>query len=539
MKPIALAQINTTVGAIKGNLRKIISYIKKAEEMGAGLIVFPELTITGYPPKDLLLSTDFIRDNMAALEEVVKLPKKIKVILGFVERRGKNIFNGASVIDQNALTIIEKIHLPNYDVFDEKRYFTPGKVIKVVKLTGYPPLGINICEDIWVKAGPVKRQIKEGAKMIINLSASPFFAGKTRIRYKLLSHIASENYVPVIYVNLIGGQDDLIFDGRSFVFNSLGKLVKMASPFKEELVIVTEEDFKAASLIFKENVISEIFEALVLGIRDYVRKNGFSKVVIGISGGIDSALVTVLAVEALGAENVVGIGLPSKITSNESMEDASKLASNLSIKFKVISIEDIFNSFLNSLSKEFANLPFDITEENLQSRIRGTLLMAYSNKFGHLVLNTGNKSEVAVGYCTLYGDMVGGLGVLSDVPKVMVYKLSRFINRFYGKEIIPKRIFTKPPTAELRPGQKDSDDLPSYEILDAIVNLYIEKNKSKSEIIKCGYPEKITEDIIKRIDKSEYKRRQAPPGLKITPKAFGPGRRMPLTNLYHLESQER
>jgi len=556
---IALAQVNPTVGDIDGNTAKIIEYIKKARDSGVDLVVFPELVITGYPPKDLLLKPSFIEANRRALAQILSETADIAVILGFVDHSDapfvsniydisalpkKTLYNSAALLhDRKLIGIQHKMHLPNYDVFDEKRYFKPGtenRVFNLGKSRHNLKLGINIREDIWVDGhGPTEKQVELGAELIVNISASPFYAGKSRLRRELIAMRARANKVPIAYVNLVGGQDELVFDGRSGIFNDKGALIAEGEQFKECLITSTLDSApitppdEADRAEMRETEIEEIFNALLLGIRDYVRKNGFRKVVIGLSGGIDSALTTVLATEALGAHNVVGVAMPSAITSSSSIEDAKRLAENLGIEFKVIPIIEAVNAYTRMLSKEFKDTTPDVTEENIQARIRGNVLMALSNKFGYLVLSTGNKSELAVGYCTLYGDMSGGLAAISDVPKTMVYKLAEYYNTLKGAEVIPHSIIVKAPSAELRAGQKDTNSLPPYEVLDPILHAYIEENKSKEEIIEMGFDAEVVSEVIWKVDHNEYKRQQAPIGIKITPKAFGTGRRMPITNRYN------
>lgn len=527
---VALAQINATVGDLDNNTEKIIEYIKKARERDADLVVFPELAITGYPPKDLLLKPSFIKANKEALEKIISKTEDIAVITGFVDEIDKNIHNAAALIKNGKLIGIQhKTYLPNYDVFDEQRYFKPSKENFVFELDELK-LGINICEDIWVDNGPTEIQTKKGADFIVNISASPFYIGRSRVRRDLIARRSKENKIPIIYVNLVGGQDDLVFDGRSYAFNRGGALIAESKHFEEDLVITNLGGNEIVPE--EEDELKEIYGALLLGIKDYVKKNGFKKVVIGLSGGIDSALTATLATEALDAQNVVGVSMPSAISSQSSREDAKKLVENLGIEYKVIPIIDIVNAYTAILSDEFKGTEPDVTEENIQARIRGNILMALSNKFGYLVLSTGNKSELAVGYCTLYGDMSGGLAAISDVPKTTVYKLAKYINAVKGKEIIPESILLKEPSAELKEGQKDSDSLPPYEVLDLILHAYIEENKSKKEIIEMGFDEGMVSEVIWKVDHNEYKRHQAPIGIKITPKAFGSGRRMPITNRY-------
>ncbi len=521
---IALAQINPTVGDLDGNAKKIIREIKRAREQGAGLVVFPELAITGYPPKDLLLKPSFIKKNKEKLAEIVKETKDIACIFGFVDNDGERLFNAAAFAQDRELVAIQhKTYLPNYDVFDEKRYFCEAKEAHVFDIGG-TKFGINICEDIWVDAGPTESQAKKGANLVVNISASPFYAGKIKEREKLLSKRAKENQVYLVYLNLVGGQDDLVFDGGSAIYNKSGEPVARCRRFTEDLLVTGLDGTEKKAPSF--DMLKEIYNALVLGIRDYVRKNGFKKVVVGLSGGIDSALTVALATRALGAKNVVGVAMPSEITSKESTKDAETIAKNLGIEYKLIPISDVVNAYANMFSEEFRDKGPDITEENIQARIRGNILMALSNKFGYLVLSTGNKSETAVGYTTLYGDMAGGLAALSDVPKTTVYKLADYI------KVIPRNIIVKEPSAELRAGQKDTDTLPPYDILDDILHAYIEENKGKGDIIESGHDAGVVSDVIRRVDRNEYKRKQAPPGIRITPKALGSGRRMPITSGY-------
>lgn len=527
---VAVAQINSIVGDLEGNAKKIIEYIREAKSRGADIVTFPELAITGYPPKDLLLKPSFIEKDKEKLREIVEKTKDVAAIVGFVDGEGGEIYNAAALISDGELVGIQhKTHLPNYDVFDEKRYFQPASECRVFTLDDLN-LGVNICEDIWVDDGPTAVQAEMGAELIVNISASPFHVGKIKVRRELLARRAKENGVAIVYNNLVGGQDDLVFDGRSYIFNEEGVLIAQCKSFEEDLLV---SDLETPSKIIPEGDPSdEICKALILGIRDYVRKNGFEKVVIGLSGGIDSALTATLATKALGAENVVGVSMPSRISSKGSLDDAKKLVENLGIEYKVIPIADAADAYVKMLSKEFGGTEQDVTEENIQARIRGNILMALSNKFGYLVLTTGNKSELAVGYTTLYGDMAGGFAAISDVPKTTVYKLARYINSVEKREIIPENTIAKEPSAELREGQRDSDTLPPYDILDAILHAYIEEDKSKEEIMAQGFDERIVGEIIWKVDHNEYKRQQAAPGIKITPKAFGSGRRMPITNRY-------
>ncbi len=545
MVRLAVAQVNPTVGDLEGNSRKIIDWIERARSLGVELVIFPELVLTGYPPKDLLLKPSFIRGNLERLREIIRASRGISVVVGFVdspdtgssstEEPGcssfvpeSRIYNAAALIEDGEMVGVQhKVHLPNYDVFDEKRYFRPGERVEVFRLAGLR-VGVNICEDIWVEDGPPYRQAEMGAELLVNISASPFFLGKTGLRGKLVSRRARETGLPVVYCNLVGGQDDLVFDGASFIYNPRGVLVASARPFQEDLLVWDSGTRGRITPVL--HPLESVCQAIQLGIADYTRKNGFKRVLIGLSGGIDSALTAVLAVRALGAPRVTGVSMPSKITSAQSTRDARELAQNLGIELKEIPIHEIFDTYLQALSGEFRGTRVDVTEENLQARIRGNLLMALSNKFGYLLLSTGNKSEMAVGYTTLYGDMAGGLAVISDVPKTLVYQLARYLN--LKREIIPESIILKPPSAELRPGQVDTDTLPPYDVLDPILHLYIEEGRSLEEIVAHGYPPDLVRRVIGMVDHSEYKRKQAPPGIKITPKAFGFGRRMPITNRY-------
>jgi NAD+ synthase (glutamine-hydrolysing) len=526
---IAIAQINTTVGDIHGNFEKIISSITKAKNENADLVVFPELTLTGYPPRDLLIKKSFVKKNIEILNNLVDFTENIAIIVGFVDEKNGELHNAAAFINNKKLVkIYHKIHLPNYDVFDEKRYFTPGKTpclfdFKSVKI------GLTICEDIWIDNGPATDLKQKGAELIINISASPFHAGKEKIRLNVVAKQAKENNIPIVYCNLIGGQDDLIFDGRSYVINNKGKLVQQSKSFTEELSYISNIEDKN-EIEFIENENESIYNALVLGVKDYFRKNGFKNTIIGLSGGIDSALTVAIAVDALGKDNVRGVTMPSKFSSTGSISDSLDLAENLEIPCDVVPIKSIYTSYLKTLKIQFANTKFNVAEENIQARIRGNILMALSNKFGYLVLTTGNKSESSVGYSTLYGDMAGGLAVISDVLKTKVYELSTYINEAKGKEVIPVSTITKPPSAELRADQKDSDSLPEYDILDPILKAYVEDDLGKEAIINLGFDEAVVARIISLVDRNEYKRQQAALGLRITSRAFGQGRRMPITN---------
>ena len=551
---IAMAQINCTVGDLKGNLRKITEYIAKAQLAGADIVVFPELAITGYPPEDLLLKPKFVEDNIMALKELTRIVRDTVVVVGFVDKKGDSIYNAAAVLYAGKIVgSYHKTHLPNYSVFDEKRYFKPGEKSIVFKF-GKIVFGVNICEDIWHKDGPAKCQASLGANLIININASPYYMGKMKEREAVIKAQVRQCRASMVYVNMVGGQDELVFDGQSLVVDSFGKVVKRAEAFREDLAVADldvsapkRKSSKVMVVISKDipqknkvklqqkqikplESVCEVYHALVLGLKDYVIKNGFAKVAVGLSGGIDSALVAVLAADAIGKDNVIGVYMPSRYSSQESETDAKELAEDLGIKIITIPIEDMYKAYLSVLEPHFANRESDTAEENLQARIRGNILMAFSNKFGWLVLTTGNKSEMSTGYATLYGDMAGGFAVIKDVPKTLVYKLAGYRNA--QGAIIPKRIFTKAPTAELKPNQKDSDTLPKYEDLDPILKAYVEEDKTPEEILAMGFQHHVVSMVLRMVDKSEYKRRQSPPGIKITPKSFGKDRRMPITNKY-------
>ena len=552
---VAIAQINSIVGDLEGNAAKIRRYIEKAKDSGAEIICFPELALCGYPPEDLLLKPKFIRDNLSVLKKLAKtIDGNIVAIIGFAYGKAKKTYNAAAVISNYRIRgIYHKILLPNYGVFDEKRYFNPGDEPLIFGLDNFI-FGVNICEDIWQAEGPTKSQARMGAKLILNINASPYYASKFKERQRVISGQAKDNGIFVVYANLVGGQDELVFDGQSIIVDNRGKLIARAKAFTEDLLIQDldipvsdkrpfgkiikipdikirpKEKLSAGKISKRLAQVEEIYQALVLGLRDYVFKNGFCKVIIGLSGGIDSSLVAALAVDALGSQNVTGIFMPSRYSSGRSKKDALVLAKNLKIKIMVISIERLFGSYLSILKPHFSGLGRDITEENLQARIRGNLLMAFSNKFGWLVLTTGNKSEMSTGYATLYGDMAGGLAVIKDVPKTLVYKLSRYRNSI--AKVIPESVFRKAPTAELRANQKDQDTLPPYEILDGILKAYVEEDRDLAKIIAAGFNKKLVDKTAAMVDKNEYKRRQSPPGIKITPKAFGRDRRIPITNKY-------
>lgn len=550
----AIGQINCTVGDFEGNCSKINDYLLRAKAVGVDMIAFPELAITGYPPEDLLLKGKFIEENAECLKRVASSVDEIAVIVGFVDKEKKDIYNSAAVIyDGKVKGVYRKMFLPNYGVFDEKRYFKPGSKASIFKY-GDIIFGVNICEDIWHKAGPIKSQASSGASLIVTINASPYYAGKTKEREGLVRDAAKDNKVNIAYVNLVGGQDELVFDGHSIIVDDKGKVICRLESFKEGLAVidldcaVRNEKSRRKIIMVSDRMavkdkpalstkaakplepVAEIYEALVLGLRDYVAKNGFQKAVIGLSGGIDSALVASLAADALGEDNVTGVFMSTRYSSQESADDARKLASNLCMKLMTIPIEDIFKLYLATLKPHFDGRGRDITEENLQARIRGNVLMALSNKFGWLVLTTGNKSEMSTGYATLYGDMAGGFAVIKDVPKTLVYQLAKYRNSI-GK-VLPQSLFTKEPTAELRPNQKDSDTLPPYEVLDKILKAYVEEDKDLNEVISMGFDKEMVRMATAMVDKSEYKRRQSPPGIKITPKSFGKDRRMPITNRY-------
>lgn len=526
---IAIAQINTIVGNVVKNFEKICLTIEKAKKESADLVIFPELTLTGYPPRDLLIKKSFVEKNIAILNKLVAKTTDIAIVVGFVDLKDGNLYNAAAFIENNKLVkVYHKMHLPNYDVFDEKRYFKAGTSPAMINFKN-KQIGLTICEDIWIDDGPAKTLAEKGAELIINISASPFHAGKEKIRFNVVANQAKKNQVPIVYCNLIGGQDDLIFDGRSYVFNKKGNLVQQSIAFEEDLTYITNISDKK-ELKFEEFENQSIYNALVLGVRDYFRKNGFKNAIIGLSGGIDSALTAAIAVEALGNDHVKGVSMPSKFSSEGSISDSLALAENLNIKCDVIPIKQMYNSYLEALKESFKNTDFNVAEENIQARIRGNILMALSNKFGYLVLTTGNKSESSVGYSTLYGDMAGGLAVISDVLKTKVYELCYYINQLKNREIIPVSTITKAPSAELRENQKDSDSLPDYAILDPILKAYVEDDLSKEKIIALGFEEAMVTRIINLVDRNEYKRQQAALGLRISSRAFGQGRRMPITN---------
>lgn len=540
---IAMAQINTTVGALSANTQKIIDYLHKARAEQAELVLFPELSITGYPPMDLLDRNRFIEKNLECLQQVVTASQGLTVVVGFVDknltRHGKHLHNAAAVIhDGKLISTHHKTLLPTYDVFDEDRYFEPARQVATTAVCGLKA-GVSICEDVWNDSDFWSRQLYltdpiealhlQGMEMLLNISASPFHVGKPQLRLQMVQAICRKYGVPAIYLNQVGGNDNLIFDGHSFIVSAKGELLWLGAGFEESFTVLELEQLQPLQPSWLPDM-GMIEAALVLGLKDYVHKTRFKSVVLGLSGGIDSAVTAALAAKALGPEQVMGVAMPSQYSSQGSEDDAQKLAENLGVRFETIPIRPMFDSFRNSLQPLFADYPEDVTEENLQARIRGNLLMALSNKFGHLLLTTGNKSEMAVGYCTLYGDMCGGLAVIADLPKTWVYQLAEYINR--EQEIIPRNTIEKPPSAELRPDQKDQDTLPPYEVLDAILEAYIVENKAPEEIIGCGFEASTVNWVIQRLNVNEYKRRQAPPGLKVTRKAFGQGRRYPIARGY-------
>jgi len=560
---IALAQVNPTVGALAANRALMCKYIDRAAALGADLVAFPEMCLTGYPPEDLLLRPHFIEDSKAALKELAPCAEGITVVAGCVHSRGKKVHNAAAALHRKKIAGMYHKHiLPNYGVFDEKRYFQPGEENLIWELGG-ASIGISICEDIWSEDGPHADQARAGARIILNISASPYHVGKQFFRRKMLRAWARSTGAYVCYVNIVGGQDELIFDGGSMIIGPTGKLLAAGREFEEDLVVFdldlaacrgprtagkprapvavrrlrpyrrknTRPEIRPTPAPGLERW-EEVYRALSLGLRDYVTKSGFRKVAVGLSGGIDSALTAAIAADALGSENVIGVTMPSRYTSDATLSDSKLAAEHFGIRLIELPIENIFKGYLEDLAEVFRNRPPDTTEENIQARVRGNLLMALSNKFGWLVLATGNKSETSTGYCTLYGDMAGGFSLLKDVPKTWVYELADCRNRQAGTDHIPQSIIDRPPSAELRPDQKDEDTLPPYKVLDPILDAYIEKDKSRAQIVKMGFDPDVVTRVTGMVDKNEYKRRQAPPGLKITPKAFGRDRRMPIVNRY-------
>jgi NAD+ synthase (glutamine-hydrolysing) len=544
---IGFAQINPTVGDLRGNFEKIAGAYDQLARAGADIVIAPELAVSGYPPQDLVFKSRFVPENLAVLDDLQKRLKKPALLVGFVDRnegRGKPFHNAAALLQ--AGEPLQKTHkslLPTYDVFDEDRYFEPAREIAPLNFRGHR-IGVTICEDIWTErylprpfydVDPVRALVTQEAEMILNVSASPFSLRKPAVRREMISGLAGTYQRPIFYCNAVGGNDELVFDGNSIAVNARGQLLAQLPAFEEASVIVDSESVPGSE-IAPADIIQELYAALRLGLRDYLAKCGFKSAVLGLSGGIDSAVVAAIAVDALGANNVTGVSMPSQFSSRGSVLDALALAKNLGIQCLQIPIADAFAVFKAQFKEVFAGRTEDATEENMQARLRGMTLMALSNKFGHIVLSTGNKSELAVGYCTIYGDMAGGLAVISDVPKTMIYELARFINseasRAGKREIIPVSTIEKPPSAELRPNQKDQDTLPPYDVLDAILRLYVEDNLGVAEIVAQGFEEKTVRWVQRRVDLNEYKRAQAAPGLKVTSRAFGVGRRMPIAQRY-------
>ncbi len=536
---IAMAQINTVVGDLDGNKARVLDCMDRSRRLGADLVVFPELCLTGYPPRDLLSLNGFVDANLTALEEIGRRSGEIAVLVGFVDRnrsgQGREYFNAAAfAFDGRVQSVYHKMLLPTYDVFDEDRYFQEGFDNSLVRFRGRS-IGVSICEDAWnaedfwpkrmYPIDPIRFQVEKGADLLINLSASPFEMHKPAARYRMLSEHVRKHAVPLLYVNLVGGNDDILFDGNSLALGRTGNVLCRGGSFAEGLYVVDPDS--AGDVGYDEaEPMRDLLDALVTGTRDYARKCGFGSVVLGLSGGIDSAVTACVAARALGPDRVHGVSMPSVYSAPESLDDARSLAAALGIRFQVIPITPVFSEYLRLLAPPFAGLAQDTAEENLQARIRGNILMALSNKFGHLVLSTGNKSELAVGYCTLYGDMAGGLAVISDVPKTVVYQLAAYINR--EGPIIPENTIHRAPTAELRPDQTDQDSLPPYELLDGILRLRVEEHMSVDEIVGRGYDRDTVRSIVRLVHLNEYKRRQAAPGLKVTTRAFGTGRRMPV-----------
>ncbi|MBI2887148.1 MAG: NAD+ synthase [Chloroflexi bacterium] len=571
---LAMAQINTTVGDLEGNARRILQAVDQARALGVDLVAFPEMALPGYPVEDLLLKPQFIQDNLDQLHRIVAQCRGITAVIGYVDKTD-DIYNAAAIVHDGKLVgVYHKQYLPNYGVFDENRYFQAGTEAPVYTINGVG-IGVNICEDIWYPTGPAALQALGDAEVIVNINASPYHMGKGSFRERMVATRAADSGVIVAYVNLVGGQDELVFDGGSFVCNERGDLLARGALFQEDLVVAdldVEAVFRtrlhdprrrkerlvaagdphvphhlvapapdtprpksalpARSPLPEYDRPAEVYHALTLGLRDYLRKNGFQKVALGLSGGIDSSLTAAIAADALGKENVVGVAMPSRYSSEGSLADARRLAEALDIRFMVIAIEEVFSAYLHTLEEPFAGTQPNVAEENVQARIRGNLLMALSNKFGWLVLTTGNKSETATGYTTLYGDMAGGFAVIKDVPKTLVYQLARYRNTLGDRPVIPESVFTKVPSAELRPNQSDQDTLPPYDLLDQVLQAYVEEDRSYEELLALGFSEAVVRQVIRLVDGAEYKRRQAPPGIKITPRAFGRDRRLPIVNRY-------
>ena len=565
---IAACQIDTVVGDLAGNVRRIVDALREAEEAGCDLAAFPELSITGYPPEDLLLKPGFVADNREALEQVAAVSGDCAAVIGFVDA-DRDLYNAAAVCAGGRVHgVYRKRLLPNYAVFDEKRYFTPGDGPPQLFVIGGVRVGVSICEDAWSPSGPILTEASGGAELVVNINASPYYAGRLAERERMLSTRAADASCPILYVNQIGGQDELVFDGASLLVSAAGDVVASAEQFRETMLVCdleldpafrkrlldprghlespalptvvvssapkSNDDHSARPPVVVPTLdpVDEVYEALVLGTRDYLVKNGFREAVVGLSGGIDSSLVAVLAVDAIGADCVHGVAMPSRFSSEGSLSDAEALARNLGIDFRTIPIEPGHAALLEMLAPSFSGRGEDLTEENLQSRIRGLTLMALSNKFGWVVLTTGNKSELAVGYFTIYGDSAGGFAVIKDVPKTLVYKLCERRNHRAGRDLIPTSVLTKPPSAELRPGQLDSQSLPPYEELDAIIQGYVEDDRTVADLEAAGFDAELVRRVAALVDRAEYKRRQTPPGVRVTSKAFGKDRRVPITNRY-------
>ncbi len=588
---IAMAQMNPTVGDLTGNLHRIMTWLQDAKKAEADLVVFPELAITGCPPEDLLFNSQFVADNLRALKEIAQACRGLIAVVGYVGRGDQRdsqssrpsivsagrhrLYNAAALIaDRKVVGSYKKWYLADYGVFDESRYFRPGRRLPLLLVNG-TTIGVTICDDICFSEGPTRVQAAAGAEVIVNVNASPFHVGNSRLRERILATRAKENGVIITYTNMVGGQDELVFDGSSLILDQFGNVIARGHAFREELLVadlnvgavsrgrmphgrkaaltgktvsVVDRLVVNGTVIRKKertrivqglaeplDEIEEVYRALVLAVKDYVQKNGFTRVVIGLSGGVDSAVTAAIAADALGAQHVLGVFMPSPYTSHESEEDVVELVRCLGINLNTIPITPTFEAYRQSMAPSFVDCSEDATEENLQARIRGNILMAVSNKFGHLVLTTGNKSEVSVGYSTLYGDMAGGFAVIKDVPKTMVYGLARFRNELDPSPVIPKRILDRPPTAELRPNQKDEDSLPPYAVLDPILRAYVEEDRSLDEIVDAGFDRAMVLRVARMVDSSEFKRRQAPIGVKITHRAFGKDRRMPITNGYRIK----
>ncbi len=566
---VGLAQVNPTVGAVEANARLIVDWMERARALGCDVVAFPELVLTGYPPEDLLFKPAFIEASLRALADIARQSRGLTAVLGFVDKRD-DIFNAAAVLhDGSHAGTYHKQYLPNYGVFDENRYFQSGTESPVFAI-GPTVIAANICEDIWYPTGPTTMQALAGAELVITINGSPYHAGKARYREKMVATRAADDLVCLAFVNTVGGQDELVFDGQSLIFNEKGERIARGRAFEEDLLVADldlDEVFRARlhdSRRRKEKLrsgapaarvslpalpererpklpphevtelepVEEIYRALLLGTRDYVRKNGFAHVVLGLSGGIDSALVATIACDALGSTNVTGVTMPSPYSSVGTRRDAARLARNLGIELFTLPITGVFRAYRRALAKPFKGLKEDVTEENIQARVRGNFLMALSNKFGWLVLTTGNKSEIGVGYTTLYGDMAGGFAVIKDVPKTLVYQLAEHANRRAVRELIPATIFERPPSAELRPGQTDQDALPPYAELDAILEAYVEGDQGLTDIVARGFDASTVKRIIAMVDRNEYKRRQGPIGIKITPRAFGKDWRLPIVNKF-------